>query len=134
MSMDISVHDNALNSYCVNAERAEITLHTSYAHQNRQEYSDVVFSGVVAYNFERDSFGTIIFDIDETTVESIYTDERERFESGRKYCWPGTWNKSDDSVLTYLLENEIKGYWLSSSFGMVGWVLAKSMKIVNTVP
>ncbi len=129
--MEISVHDNTLHSYCVSADRKEIRLHTSYAAQDSQEVSDVVFTGVVAYRFELDNFMTIIFDVYETNVDAIYTDERGMFEDGRKYLWPGTWNTSDESVLAYLVDNEIKGYRLSSSIGMVGWVLAKSMSFVN---
>lgn len=128
----ISVHDNTLNSYCVDAGKEEIRLCTSFAAQGLQEYSDVIFTGVVAYRFGLDNFGTIIFDVYETNLESIYTDNRELFEYGRKYCWPGTWNASDESVLDYLIANEIKGYQISSAIGLTGWVLAESMAIVST--
>ena len=129
--MEISIHDNNLLSYCVDAEKKKICLHTSYADPTLQEYTDIVFTGVAAYRFELDNFMTIIFDIYETKVEDIYVTDRELFEHGRKYCWPGTWNSSDESVLAYLIENEIKGYQLSASLGMVGWVLAKSMNLVS---
>ncbi|MGI4791681.1 MAG: hypothetical protein ACRYFS_22905 [Janthinobacterium lividum] len=128
---ELSVHDNNLHSYCVDADKKEICFHTSYEYPTYREYTDIVFTEVAAYHFESDSFGTIIFDINETNVESIYSDNRDLFEDGQKYCWPGTWNRSDDSVLTYLIENEIKGYQLSASLGMVGWVMAKSMKFVS---
>lgn len=129
--MKLSVHDNLLLSYCVAADKQEIYFHTVFPGQEPPELTNVVFTGVVGYHFERDNFQTIIFGIDETEVESIYAEDRKLFEDGRKYCWPGAWNVSDEAVLTYLIENEIKGFSLSSSLGVVGWVLAKSMSLVN---
>lgn len=82
--MEISVHDNTLHSYCVSADKKEIRLYTSYADKGLQEVSDVVFAGVVAYRFELDNFMTIIFDVDETNVDTIYANERDMFEHGRK--------------------------------------------------
>ena len=46
--MDISVHDNNLHSYCVNTDTKEIQLHTSYAHLEAQEFTDIVFTGGAA--------------------------------------------------------------------------------------
>lgn len=113
------------------AHRQEIHFHTAFSGQEPPELTDVVFTGVVGYQFERDNFQTIISSIEETEAEIIYAEERETFEAGRKYCWPGVWNTSDETVLTYLIENEIKGFYLASSLGMVGWVLAKSMSLTN---
>ncbi len=129
--MKLSVHDNILLSYSVLADKQKIHFHTEFRDREPPEFTDIMFDGVIGYHFERDNFQTIIFDIDETDVEVIYAEDRELFETGRKFCWPGPWNKSDESVLTYLIENEIKGFYLSSSLGMVGWVLAKSMRLVN---
>jgi hypothetical protein len=129
--LEISVHDNTLHSYCVSAEEERISLHTSYVDQNLRETTDIVFTGVAAYRFELDNFMTIIFDVSEVNVEIIYTKNRDLFEQGRKYCWPGAWNSSEETVLAHLVANEIKGYRLSSSIGMVGWVLAKAMTIVS---
>ena len=129
--MELSVHDNFLLSYCILAHQQEIHFQTVFPDQKPPELTDVVFSGVVGYYFERDNFQTIIFDIEEMDVEVIYTNHRELFEEGRKYCWPGAWNTSDEAVITYLLENEIQGYYLSSSLGMAGWVLAKSITLVS---
>jgi hypothetical protein len=127
--MELSVHDNLLLSYCALVHQNEIHLHTVYPDQDPPEMTDVVFAGGASYHFERDNFQTIVFDIEEMNVEVIYADDRKLFEEGRQHCWPGAWNTSDKAVITYLLENEIKGYYLSSSLGMVGWVLAKSMTL-----
>jgi hypothetical protein len=128
--LEISVHDNWLVSYCVDAEKQEIRLHTIYPDQNPPEATDVLFSGVVGYQFEGDSFQNILFDVEEIEAQTIYDQYRPQFEEGQKHCWPGSWNKSEQSVLTYLTENGIKAYNVWPTMGMGGWVLAKSMTFV----
>src|SRR5688572_26401624 len=63
---EISIHDNFLASYEVLCERREIRLHTEFRDSSGPvEFTDVVFRGVVCYDFRHDSqIGTIIFDID----------------------------------------------------------------------
>jgi len=125
--MDISVHDNRLISYCVLSETHEIRMHTIYEDREPYEYTDVVFSGVVAYYFEQDTFKTILFDIEEEDIARIYDSNRDRFAAGQNYGWPGMWNKSEQTALEYLASLGVKGFTLSSVCGMSGWVLAKSM-------
>ena len=129
--MEISVHDNWLVSYCVQAKKKEIRFHTVYPEQDPPEATDVIFTGVVAYQFEGDNFQNIISDVEEIEVEAVYDQNRAMFEKGQKYCWPGAWNNSEESVLTYLAENDIKAYSLWPAMGMGGWVLAKSMDFVS---
>ena len=74
---------------------------------------------------------TIIFDVYETRPEKIYAENRDWFEHGRSHLWPGVWNRSEESVLAYLIESEIKGYTLTASLGMTGWVWAKSMSLIS---
>ncbi|MBC7529620.1 MAG: hypothetical protein H7308_18995 [Chthonomonadaceae bacterium] len=122
-------------SYCVLSETREIRLQTIYEDHEPYEYTNVIFSGVIAYHFQQDSFGTIIFDIEETDVAQLYAENRERFESGRNYGWPGGWNKSEETILDYLVSSGIKGFALSSSCGMDGWVMAQTMsKIAVSAP
>lgn len=130
--MKISVHDNYLVSYEVRCERREIRLHTEFRDRGEPfEYTDVVFTGVCAYHFHQDCFTNIIFDIDETAPETIYSDHRAEFEAGRMYGWPGDWGKTEDAALAYFREHGVQGYALQSSYGMDGWILAKSMEIIS---
>lgn len=131
--MDISVHDNHLLSYIVSSETREIRLRTVYPayDQVEAEYTDVIFTGVIAYHFINDSFGTIITDVSETSVESIYAEYKDLFDVGKRYGWPGIWNENEkrEADPAYLGAQGIKGFYLSSAIGMTGWVLAKDMRI-----
>jgi hypothetical protein len=133
-SHEISIHDNFLVSYEVLCKRREIRFHTEFRDRRESfERTDVIFTGVACYDFEHDShIETIIFDIDEVPPIDIYREHAEQFQSGVRYGWPGEWGASAELAAAHFQQHGIRGYELSSSCGMSGWVLAQSMqKVVN---
>jgi hypothetical protein len=129
--MDISVHDNVLVSYEVLCAQREIRFHTLCDGVQPIEHTDIIFRGVEGYYFYNDNLETIIFDVMEIPVEDILTDDKARFEEGCRFDWPGRWSRSDETRRAYLAEHGVRGFGLSSSYGMSGWVLAKSMEILQ---
>jgi hypothetical protein len=125
-----SVHDNLLVGYEVMCEQRRIVLHTRFKELEPHEHTDVVFEGVEAYHFEGDDFGTILFDVVETSLDELVREEADRFERERNFCWPGGWNQSTDSVRAHLRERGCRAFVIHASFGMGGWVLAKSCRRV----
>ena len=128
--MEISVHDNFLVSDEVRGEQREIWLRTEFRESQPIENTDVVFRGVEAYCFYHDNFQTIIFDITETPADDILAEESALFEEGRCYGWPGVWNDSEAAMRAHLTQRGVRGFSLSSSFGMCGWILAASMETI----
>ena len=126
----ISLHDNHLVSYEVVCERREIRLCTEFRDRGEPfELTDVFFTGVVAYDFWHDSdIGTIIFDISEVPPTDIYAEHAEQFRDGIRYGWPGEWAQSAESAAAHFQQHSIRGFELSSSCGMSGWVLAQHMQ------
>lgn len=126
---DISVHDNILVSYEVLCERREIRLCTEFRDCGEPyERTDVFFTGVVAYDFRHDSdIGTIIFDVIEVPAVEIYAQHADQFRDGVRYGWPGEWAESAKVAAAYFQQHSIRGFALSSSCGMEGWVLAHNM-------
>lgn len=66
-----SVHDNIIYAYVVECERRRIVLHTHFRDGSANEYTDVIFSGVVAHHFECVPPGNILFDVTETLPRQI---------------------------------------------------------------
>lgn len=109
--MDISIHDNSLLSYSISADKREIRPHAAFPDDERPEYTDVVFSGVVAYHSEHDK--GILFDI---------RDEYDPlFSQGRNYHWPAD-HDSKVSPLRRMREQEIRAFVILSSDGISGWI------------
>jgi hypothetical protein len=126
--MDISIHDNVLVSYEVLADKREILLRTRFP-STKSERTDIIFRGVEGYYFHHDNFETIIFDVVEISVVRILEDDGDRFDEGWRFAWPGRWNtESEADRRAYLAERGVKGFELSSSYGMSGWILAKSVE------
>ena len=131
--MKIPVHDNFIVSYEVQCERREIFLHTEFRDQGMPfERTVVVFTNVEAYHFQHDCFGNIVFGIEEVPVEIILNSRLTEFVEGNRLSgWPRFWKESLDEVRSYLREQATRGFELSSSCGMSGWVLARDMQIVK---
>ncbi len=131
--MALSVHDNVLVSYEVRCEARVITLRTKYRTANKPtEFTDVIFEGVQGYRFENDAFENIIFGVETVSVEDLLTEfGAEISESYRMAGSPGSWAANLGAAAEYLRERGIKGFTLSSSYGLSGWVLAKEMSIAN---
>lgn len=132
MSAVPSVHDNRILRYSVEADAKRIVFETEYGEGNHREFADVVFDDVLAYHFENDLFGTIIFDIDEVDIARLLDDNASRFEQGWRYGWPRGWEKQQETLVGYVKRLGMRAFELSSSYGMTGWVIAREMtKVTN---
>jgi hypothetical protein len=130
--MASSIHDNLLIGYEVHCETREIRIQTEFRDRGEPfERVLVVFTGVEAYDFKYDCFGNIIFDIEEIPPESVISDRIAEFQEGNRYGWPPFWKNSLDEVQRYLREHSVRGFELSSSYGMSGWILAREMTFVS---
>jgi hypothetical protein len=128
---DPSVHDNLLVSYEVQCEARIIMLRTEYRIENNPtEFTNVTFKGVQGYHFENDAFGNIIFDLKQTSVEHLLAEFAEKIsESYRVAGSPGPWAADLISAAENLKKQGIKGFLLSSSCGLSGWILAAEMSV-----
>jgi hypothetical protein len=131
IAKEISIHDSTLLSYTVDCQKHRITLHTSFMDCDLHELTDVLFSGVVAYHFENDSFGTILFDIFEAPIEEIYADNQELFARSKDYGWPVIHYNTEQDLMNNLNERHVKGYRIGSSIGLSGFILAEEMHLVS---
>jgi hypothetical protein len=125
-----SIHDSLLTGYVVDGTRRSITLHTEPHAGGGEAFIDVVFRGVVAYDFEGDCFQNIVFGIDEVPVESIIGDGELFVERFRQCAWPRDWNPNVESIGQFFERVGAKLFELHSSYGIAGWIAASSMEHV----
>ena len=129
--MATSLHDRSILGYEVDAPSRRLTLRTG-SHPNTPTTSivNVLFLDVEAYSLEYDAFGNIIFDIEEIPAADILEKNRALFEAGaRQAGWPRFWGRSFEEAQTYLLEHRTRGFELTASIGMSGWVLSREIVI-----
>ncbi len=123
-----SVHDNHVVGYSVDPVARRILLHTR-SDAARAEETDVIFDGVLAYHFQGDNFATVLFSVDEESLESTVESARDLFIRGVEHMWPGPWNESPEIALRYLRSEGAKAFRVSASYGMTGWVIARSLHV-----
>ena len=131
MPPEISVHDNHLVAYTVLAKEKKIVLQTEFRDREPHEFTDVVFEEVLAYDFEGDLFGCIIFDVKEVDLAALLREHAAKFEDGWRYGWPCGWEKEKEEIEAYVRRMEMRAFELSSSYGMGGWVLARRMSKIR---
>jgi hypothetical protein len=134
--MPTSIHDNYLVSYEVRCKERTIILCTQYDYENSpREFTNVVFTDVQSYRLEDDAFGNIIYGLDEVSVGQILEEHHAQIaESYRLAGAPGPWAADLLSAAAFLTAQGAKGFVLSSSHGLSGWVIAKDVSIHSVQP
>ncbi|MCP3461553.1 hypothetical protein [Bradyrhizobium sp. CCGUVB23] len=132
-----SLHDDFVVSYEVNCETRQIKLHTRPdprdAAKREQRPCTIVFNGVEGYQFEDDAFGNIVFSLAVVSIEQVLAEYGYAIaESYRMAGAPGPWAADLATAAQVLAEKGVKGFILSSSYGLSGWVLAKEALVDPT--
>jgi hypothetical protein len=126
-----SVHDNIVYAYSILAESGQIILHTEFNETSPVEYTDVLFSGVVAHHFECSLESNILFDIDEVDVKAVLEEYAPLFQRLKNYGWPipSLVQYADLQDLERILrERGTHAYMVNSSLGLSGFILASSIE------
>jgi hypothetical protein len=125
----ISVHDNIVYAYSVDCENRRIVLHTRFPTDASEEFTDVIFTGVIAHHFQNVLSGNILFDVTEVPLRQIVEDWADLFAAEKNQCWPDGIHYSDAGDLIGIFEGRsAHGFAISSSYGMSGWVIAGAME------
>jgi hypothetical protein len=85
----------------------------------------------LAYHFENDIFGTIIFEVEEVDLPALVKEYAAMFEVGWRYGWPRGWEKEKEQIEVFARRLGMRAFELSSSYGMRGWIIAKSMSKIR---
>ena len=72
----------------------------------------------------------LIFDVREASLEEVYSAYRDVFERNQNYAWPETSYETEAELIALLKTQAVKGFLISSSYGMEGFVLAREMRLV----
>jgi hypothetical protein len=132
-----SLHDNFLVSDEVNCEARQIKLHARVdprdPAKHEQQPRTIVFNGVEGYQFENDAFGNIIYSLAAVSIEQVLADHGSGIaESYRMAGAPGPWAADLASTAQVLAAKGVRGFVLSSSYGLSDWVLAKEALVEQT--
>jgi hypothetical protein len=129
------VHDSLLVGYSVNSESQELVLSLRPHHGSAPSPFKITFSGAVAHCFDAPLLPAILYDIISVPAEQLITDEWPLIEHGQRATgWPGSWAVSLVSATHFAQSSNLQGFYINSSFGLSGWVLAKSAELLASEP
>ncbi|MBD7911526.1 hypothetical protein [Clostridium cibarium] len=124
-----NIHDNEIISYKVNLKNQKIIIYTEYQKRKITKKTDVIFYDVLVHFFENELPGSTILDIDEHNINQFIRDNSKLLEQRKDSCWPIDYNTIEE-LTRELLKEQYSYYIISSSYGLNGWVLAKSYEMI----
>lgn len=117
------IHDDYIVTYSVNLKERVISIQTY--NSIKKIYRKIYFSGVLTHSFKCIIDYNIISDIHECEINSFIIDNQEELVDLEGHCWPVDY-QTENELIKFLLINEYKYIKITSSYGMFGWILAKS--------
>lgn len=132
MEPQISIHDNNIYGYSVDCRGRRIVLHTAFHDRQPSEYTDAVFTHVIAHHFEHVLESNILFDIEQISLEDFITQNADIFKLSWQHDWPPLKFRGDMAqLLSSLQSTNAQAFLIASSYGLSGWVLAKDLKLIS---
>lgn len=128
--MFAEIHDSLLVGYSVSSKGEKLVLYIEPHHGSALAPFLVIFDGVAAHSFIAPLLPAILLDIETVPADLLIRDEWGSMEEGFHQCgWPGPWADTLDHALQHSASAALKGFYIDSSYGLSGWVLAQSAKL-----
>ena len=125
---DINLHDYFINKFELDFDNQEASLFCTF--EDRKTKGGVKFGGFLASKLEDIQAGNIILDIEEWDIPSFIRVEGEYLKSRKNYAWPMS-SESLDDLQEKLINNEYRVWWLSPTYGMGGYIIAKTVMCLS---
>jgi hypothetical protein len=122
------IHDNNIYQILIDCENREITLFTQSERQEQPEFSNVVFTGVLAHHTLHAMQYNILFSIEQVDPREFFKTQYEESELLKKYTLPLSFNDAE-GLAQALAKQHLSIYYIGSSYGMSGWVIAEDMQV-----
>lgn len=120
------MHDDCIVAYNVNLQEKYIVIQTY--NSDKKKRSKHKFSEVLTHSFKCIVNSNIIYDIQESEIGAFISENKDELIKMKGYCWPVDY-KSEKDLIEFLNSNAYKYIKIYSSYGMYGWILAKSYEI-----
>ena len=122
------MHDNYIVGYSVDVKKKNIFIKTY--NNTKEKQNEILFLEVLTHSFKCIIDYNIISDICECEILSFVKENQEELIKMEGYCWPIDY-QTEQELTDFLVDNEYKYIKINSSYGMFGWILAKSYKITK---
>jgi hypothetical protein len=124
------IHDSLLVGYAADSRRARLVL-SLLPHQGSASLAfRIVFSGVAAHHFPYPLLPAVVQGLVPDNANALIARHWASIETGfKENAWPGPWATSLSTAQAFCATQGLKAFELESSYGMSGWVLARSAEV-----
>ena len=122
------MHDDYIVGYSVDVEKKNIVIKTY--NNTKKKQSAILFSEVLTHSFKCIIDYNIISDIEEHEISAFCIENQKKKKKMKGYCWPIDY-QTEKELITFLKNNGYKYIRVNSSYGMFGWILAKTYEILK---
>lgn len=122
------MHDDCIVAYNVNLEEKIVVIQTYNTTKKKQR--KICFSGVLTHSFKCIIDYNVISDIEECEISEFFNENQVELKKMEGHCWPIDY-QTEKELIVFLRNNGYKYIRVNSSYGMFGWILAKSYEIVE---
>lgn len=120
------LHDDHIIGYSVNLKEKSIMIQTYNASEKRR--STIYFEGVLTHSFKGILEFNQILDIYDCETDSFVKDNQEELMKMKDHCWPIDY-QTEQELAAFLNADRYRYIKIDSSYGMSGWILAKSYRL-----
>ena len=124
-----SFHDYLLTGHAVDGEQGTLSFTLRWPYDEIPvdiQRAMITFSGVSAYLLEHDLGQNILLDIEEFPLAQCLNAQATRFDEQCRWGWPRFWQHGHEAALSTLTQQGVRAFAISPSYGMSGWILARS--------
>ena len=123
-----SFHDNEIIRYEVNLREREVIIYTQIRKDSNTIRFKIVFSNVIAHLFENELSGSIILELRKDSLGDFIRENKEILNRRREFLWPVDYDTFEE-LQEILLDAGYSYYSIISSYGLCGWILAKTVQV-----
>jgi len=120
-----NIHDNEILSYFVDISNKILRLSTKYYDK---EKTTITFTSLMCHRFENITYSNIIYGITMIPIDEFIDANKEMLEEGLKNAFPMCL-KDCEELRGILKEDNQKIFYISSSLGLSGFVIAREICI-----
>jgi hypothetical protein len=125
------IHDSQVVAYLADSRSEQLILCFAPGTGSAAGEFRLIFGGVVAHQFPFPLMPSIVSSLVEIPADLLLKREASNLAEGSRQCgWPGSWFESLESGVAYCASAGLRGFDLEQSYGMSGWVLARSVQHV----
>ena len=124
------VHDSYVVAYSADSRSEQLTLTLRPTADSGHGEFLIVFCGVAAHQFVYPQIPSIVDDLVEISLQHFLSTEAANLAEGSRQCgWPGGWFTTVEAALSHCARAGLRAFELHQSYGLSGWVLARTVEL-----